>query len=441
MSAMRIVYCAHSLRSDWNNGNAHFLRGLLSGLGALGHSVTALESENSWSYTNLLGEGERGRQSLAQFAAAYPDLDVRTYVDVRDVVLENMLRDADIVIVHEWNDPALVDRVFALREQRGFRALFHDTHHRASSSPEQLSRLRVAEFDGVLAFGEALRRIYRERWGAGRVWTLHEAADISVFKPQPEQAPERDLVWIGNWGDGERTAELAKFLLEPAQELPARDALVYGVRYPSEGLEALAQAGVAYGGYLANLDAPAAFARARCTVHVPRRQYAAELPGIPTIRVFEALACGIPLVSAPWQDTEQLFCPHDFAWARAGAGPGKVVRAEELLCVLPGRGNQRDAAGKRLEDADSRDAGQLGGVLAAGHVDGAAGARERGGGVQVSEIAAVSHACLCKCFKAFGWIADAVHQRVARGQLLRGLEQKFRQLGGAFAIAPVADPN
>ncbi len=356
MSVRKVVYFAHSIRSDWNNGNAHYLRGLLRGLHSLGHGVTAFEPAGSWSYTNLLLEGERGRRSLAQFASAYPELDVRTYEQVtseqvtspllEDPALEEQLRQADIVIVHEWNEPALVDHVLALRKRHGFRALFHDTHHRASSSPEQLSRLRIAEFDGVLAFGEALRRIYRERWGVEHVWTLHEAADTSVFTPRPSQLtepmqptepmqstepmqpvqPSRDLIWIGNWGDDERTAELSQFLLEPARQLPARGARVYGVRYPQHGLDALTAAGVEYGGYLANLDAPAAFATARCTVHVPRCQYAAQLPGIPTIRVFEALACGIPLVSAPWQDAESLFGPHDFAWVRDTAGMTAALR-------------------------------------------------------------------------------------------------------------------
>jgi spore maturation protein CgeB len=54
------------------------------------------------------------------------------------------------------------------------------------------------------------------------------------------------------------------------------------------------------------------------TVHVPRRPYVTTLPGIPTIRVFEALACGIPLVSAPWQDEEQLFRSGDFLLASDG---------------------------------------------------------------------------------------------------------------------------
>jgi spore maturation protein CgeB len=54
-------------------------------------------------------------------------------------------------------------------------------------------------------------------------------------------------------------------------------------------------------------------------VHVPRRYYSETLPGIPTIRVFEALACGIPLVCAPWDDCEHLFEPgRDFLLAANG---------------------------------------------------------------------------------------------------------------------------
>ena len=94
---------------------------------------------------------------------------------------------------------------------------------------------------------------------------------------------------------------------------------MHGVRYPPEARTALAAAGIDYDGYLPNFRAPQAFAAARMTVHIPRRPYATALPGIPTIRVFEALACGIPLVCAPWRDTEHLFAPgDDFLVARDG---------------------------------------------------------------------------------------------------------------------------
>jgi spore maturation protein CgeB len=71
----------------------------------------------------------------------------------------------------------------------------------------------------------------------------------------------------------------------------------------------LARYGVIYRGWLPNARAPEVFAQHLATVHVPRRFYVDMLPGIPTIRVFEALACGIPLVSAPWRDSENLFNP------------------------------------------------------------------------------------------------------------------------------------
>jgi spore maturation protein CgeB len=71
------------------------------------------------------------------------------------------------------------------------------------------------------------------------------------------------------------------------------------------------------------------------TVHVPRRPYVEALPGIPTIRPFEALACGIPLVSAPWWDAEGLFRPGwDFLVARTGQEMERllrVLRADEGL--------------------------------------------------------------------------------------------------------------
>src|SRR5438477_7058876 len=86
-------------------------------------------------------------------------------------------------------------------------------------------------------------------------------------------------------------------------------ARVHGVRYPAAGRAALADAGIEFAGYLPNFRVPEACAAAHMTVHIPRRPYAEALPGIPTIRVFEALACGIPLVSAPWQDQDDLFTP------------------------------------------------------------------------------------------------------------------------------------
>jgi len=327
---LRFVWFTHSLRSCWNHGNAHFLRGLLRELQALGHETLACEPANGWSLENLLRD--HGDAGLKPFRHAYPELAWRAYAGVDEIPA--LVEGADVVVVHEWTAPEVVAALGALRGQGArFTLLFHDTHHRAVSDSAAIRAFDLDGYDAVLAFGEALSEVYR-RWGWGaRVVTWHEAADTRLFRPPVEETTREGLVWIGNWGDGERGEELLSFLLRPAQEagLPLD---LHGVRYPEEALRALAAYGARYRGWLANPEAPAIFARHLATVHVPRRFYVTALPGIPTIRVFEALACGIPLLSAPWEDSEGLFrTGEDFLMARNGA---------EMTCHL--RALQEDAA-------------------------------------------------------------------------------------------------
>ena len=300
---MRILYFTHSLRSCWNHGNAHFLRGVLSELGRRGHDVVAYEPSGSWSLENLLRDA--GHAGLEAYGRNYPDLVSQVYAPGFDVAAA--CENADLVIMHEWNDTALVAAAGAARRQGGsFTLLFHDTHHRAVSEPDAIKAFDLDGYDGVLAFGEALAEVYRG-WGWGsRVFVWHEAADTHVFHPPARPTERHGLVWIGNWGDDERSAELEAYLFGPAQRL-GLGLDIYGVRYPDQALQTIDRAGGTYRGWLPNAAAPDIFARHVATVHVPRRFYVEMLPGIPTIRVFEALACGIPLVSAPWRDSEALF--------------------------------------------------------------------------------------------------------------------------------------
>lgn len=318
----------------------------------MGHEVTVYEPESGWSLENLREE-ERGEDSLRGFRETYAELDVRTYRDAEDEAAEDeagerwreRLRGVDVVMVHEWNAPELAQMLLRLREPVGYRLLFHDTHHRASSSPEQMERFGLTRFDGILAFGEALRAIYRERFGVRQVWVLHEAADTTVFRPHAKVERRDALVWIGNWGEGERSEEICEFLLRPAQALaPRARTTIYGVRYPESGLAALRQAGADYGGYLANLDAPRVYAGAKATVHIPRQQYSRVMRGIPTIRVFESLACGIPLVSAPWEDCEHLFRRDDLRWAS-----NRIEMTAALRLLLTDTAAAEDQAARGLE--------------------------------------------------------------------------------------------
>ncbi len=303
---MKIVIFCHSLISGWNHGNAHFLRGVVAELLDRHHEVSVYEPVNGWSLKNLLRD--RGEGAIDEFKLRFPQL-CSTLYDPETLDLGQVLDGADLVLVHEWNEPELVAAVGRYRSDRdGLRVLFHDTHHRAVTAPQQMRRFDLSHYDGVLAFGEVIRRIYLERGWADRAWTWHEAADTRLFRPLPETPIERDLVWIGNWGDEERTEELYEFLLGPVGDL-GLSAAIYGVRYPLEARREVANAGAEYRGWLPNYLVPEAFAASSMTLHVPRRPYVEALPGIPTIRVFEALACGIPLVCSPWDDAEGLFKP------------------------------------------------------------------------------------------------------------------------------------
>jgi spore maturation protein CgeB len=312
---MQFVFYTHSLVSDWNHGNAHFLRGVMRDLVRRGHSVRALEPVDAWSRQNLLDT--QGNAAIERFKTDFPMLHSEQYGPGFDHAAA--LSDADVVVVHEWTEPKLVEQIGRLRRDGApFTLLFHDTHHRAVSARQDIAGLVLQDYDGILAFGETLRERYLEAGWGDQVFTWHEAADDALFRPMPEIAREHDLIWIGNWGDDERTAEISEFLIGPARRL-GLSGTVRGVRYPDEAIAAVNAAGLDYGGWIANADAPAAFARHRVTMHIPRRPYVQSLPGIPTIRMFEALACGIPLLSAPWSDAEGLFRPgEDFLFAQSG---------------------------------------------------------------------------------------------------------------------------
>ncbi|MDB5315879.1 MAG: glycosyltransferase [Rhodospirillales bacterium] len=320
---MKIVYFTHSLLSCWNHGNAHFLRGVLRELLHRGHDVVALEPSDSWSLANLLAE--HGPGALESFHAAYPELRPQTYSSIADI--ESSLDGADLALVHEWNTPEIVAELGRRRRLGArFTLLFHDTHHRAVSEPEAMRAYDLDGYDGILAFGATLAETYRN-WGWGdRAFIWHESADVRHFRPPAHEGHRSGAVWIGNWGDGERAAELEEFLLRPTRNA-GLSLNIHGVRYPRVAQELLARYGATLCDWLPNARAPEVFARHLLTLHVPRRFYTTTLPGIPTIRMFEALACGIPLISAPWDDSEELFRPGvDYLLAPTGEAAKRHLR-------------------------------------------------------------------------------------------------------------------
>jgi spore maturation protein CgeB len=336
---MNVVLFYQSFVSCWNNGHAHFIRGIARELTRCSHRVAVYEPRDGWSRLNAVRDG--GAAVLAEAATLVPQVVLHSYEqDIPD--LDCITDGADLVIVQEWNTPALVAALGRHRAAGGrYVLLFHDSHHRSVTAPADLDDFDLDGYDGVLAFGEIIRQVYLQRGWARRVFTWHEAADTALFRPMPNVKKDTELVWIGNWGDEERDRELHEFLIDPASELGIRTR-IHGVRYPAAIRDMLAQRGIEYAGWLPNHHAPQAYARSRATVHVPRRPYSEALPGIPTIRVFEALACGIPLISSPWRDVEELFPEGAYLRVRDAAemqrALGAVLQDQDLVNALVATG-------------------------------------------------------------------------------------------------------
>jgi spore maturation protein CgeB len=338
---MKVVLFCHAFTSCWNNGHAHFLRGVAREVLALGHRMVICEAAAGWSRLNALADG--GAKALAEAEQLIPGVELHRHQADAEGQLDAILDGADIVLVHEWNEPPLVATTGRARRDRRFALFFVDAHHRAVTDPQSIDRLELDNYDAVLAFGASLREVYARRGWGRRAYTWHEAADTALFRPLPGMQENCDLVWVGNWGDEERSRELNEFLIGPAREL-GLSARVHGVRYPEQATRLLAEAGIAYGGWLPNHRVPEAFAAARVTVHIPRQTYNGVLTGIPTIRVFEALACGIPLVCSPWSDEERLFPRAAYLQVADRVGMTAALRAvladRDMAAELALRGRQ-----------------------------------------------------------------------------------------------------
>jgi spore maturation protein CgeB len=102
---MNFALFYHSVRSDWNHGNAHFLRGIVRALQSRRHQAVVYEPEDGWSASQL--RLDQGPEALARFGARFPDIRWRTYQS-EALDLDALLDGVDVVIVHEWNDPALI---------------------------------------------------------------------------------------------------------------------------------------------------------------------------------------------------------------------------------------------------------------------------------------------------------------------------------------------
>ena len=299
-SGLKIVVWGLTVSSSWGNGHATLWRGLIRALAADGHEVVFVERDVDW-YRD------------ARDLHALPDGRLLLYTDWADVLaVRRTLLDADALIVTSYCPDAVAATRLIEAEGRGVR-VFYDL-----DTPVTLARLAAGEavdylppdglggFDLVLSYtgGPALDALER-RLGARRTAPLYGHVDPTAHRPVASQDMFRgDLSYLGTYAD-DRQATVERLFLAPARAAPHARFVLGGSGYPADFPWA---PNIFFMRHVAPADHPAFFCSSRATLNVTRGDMAA-MGWCPSGRLFEAAACGAPIVSDDWAGLDRFFRP------------------------------------------------------------------------------------------------------------------------------------
>jgi spore maturation protein CgeB len=293
-----IVILGLSITASWGNGHATTYRALAKGLHRLGHTVLFLERDKPWYAANRdLADPPFCRIGL------YDSLD-DLHARYRDAV-----RDADAVVVGSYVPEGVAVGSWALEQAHGPVAFYDiDTPvtlaKLAAADHEYLSPELVRRYHVYLSFtgGPLLRRL-EQTHGASRAEALYCSVDTDLYRPVDCQQLY-DCGYMGTYS-ADRQESLERLLLEPAQRLSACRFAVAGPQYPAD---------IAWPPNVDRIDhiPPAAHCRfyneQRFTLNLTRADMRRE--GFsPSVRLFEAAACGVPIISDHWTGIETYFEP------------------------------------------------------------------------------------------------------------------------------------
>ena len=328
-----LVVLGLSLSSSWGNGHATTYRALLRAFAARGHRVTFLERDVPW---------YAAHRDLAE-----PDYcDLVLYRDLTELAdLTPLLESADAVMVGSYVPDGVPVGQMAIRaaHRAGRVAAFYDIDtpvtlaKLARSDHEYLNPDLIRAYDLYLSFtgGPTLARLEREH-GAPMARALYCSVDPEVYAPQ--DGPIRyDLSYLGTYSP-DRQPTLERLLIEPARQAPHLSFAVAGPQYP-EDIDW--PANVARLDHVAPADHPAFYAASRYTLNVTRADMIAAGYS-PSVRLFEAAACGTPLISDAWDGLDTVLVPG--REIRLAEGPATV------LAILEGR----DEAARTAQAAAAR---------------------------------------------------------------------------------------
>jgi spore maturation protein CgeB len=296
---MKIVILGLSITSSWGNGHATTYRGLVRELENRGHDLTFLERDQPWYAENRdLAEPPFGTTVL-----------YGSFEELRDTHRETV-RDADLVIVGSYVPDGVRVGDWVRQEAQGVRAFYDiDTPvtlaKMARGDFEYLHPRQIPHYDLYLSFtgGPTLRRLERE-FGAPRARALYCSFDPELYYPEARTV-EWDLGYMGTYSE-DRQPGVKAFLLEPARQQAGGRFIVAGPLYPDAQAW---PANVSYQPHLPPAEHRAFYNSQRFTLNVTRRDMIAA-GWSPSVRLFEAAACGTPIISDRWPGIESLLVPH-----------------------------------------------------------------------------------------------------------------------------------
>lgn len=316
MSRFSIVLLGLSITSSWGNGHATTYRGLVRELARRGHDVLFLERDVPWYAQNRdLAATQLGRVRL-----------YRSLEELKDRYA-GAIRRADLVVLGSYVPDGVAVGKWLLQEARGVTA-FYDIDTPVTLAKlqrgdyEYLSPDLIPRWDLYLSFtgGPLLRRL-EQAHRAKSARALYCSVDPEAYFPEPGRR-RWDLGYMGTYSE-DRQPKLERLLLVPARFWPRGRFVVAGPQYP-DGIDW--PANVERIEHLPPGEHRDFYNAQRWTLNVTRAAMV-RTGWSPSVRLFEAAACGIPIISDPWPGLETIFEPgEEIMVARSAEECAAVIR-------------------------------------------------------------------------------------------------------------------
>ncbi len=296
---MNIVILGLSITSSWGNGHATTYRALVRGLASRGHDVLFLERDASWYAKN-------------RDMPAPPFCRVQIYKRLDELQRKHatVIEKADLVVLGSYVPEGAAVADIVLKSAGGCTAFYDIDTPVTLRAIEQdaapyLERSQVPRFDLYLSFtgGPTLQRLERE-FGAQRARALYCSADVGTYFVEPNASKGCDLGYLGTYS-ADRQPALDELLIGPAWAWPEGRFVMAGAQYPTS---VITPRNVERIVHINPAGHRSFYNRLRFTLNVTRRDMV-DAGYSPSVRLFEAAACGTPIISDEWPGLSTILTP------------------------------------------------------------------------------------------------------------------------------------